>query len=101
MKLVRDEIPDLYPQGRYRRVKDSREYQRLLLQKLTEETGALMGTLTKEDLLQKLADILDVVYARAEVHDAPADELNLLRIKQLHSLGAYDVGWVQLGPSEE
>lgn len=101
MKLVRDKIPQLYPEGRYRPVRDSTERQRLLLQKLAEEVGEVMSTLTKEDLLAELADVLDVVYAHAEVHGISAREMTALRERKIAERGAFHLGWVLLGPEEQ
>ena len=64
-KLVRDSIPDLIRQeGKTPviRILDDEEYTNALIQKLDEETGEFH----REQNLEELADILEVVYALAE-----------------------------------
>ncbi len=64
-KLVRDRIPEIIEQGGENpitRILDEEEYRRLLEAKLDEEVGELH----RDQNLEELADILEVVYALAD-----------------------------------
>lgn len=73
-KLVRDKIPDLIRQkGEIPvvRILDEAEYREALEIKLSEEAGEFL----RDQNLEELADILEVVYALAESLGASREEL--------------------------
>ena len=87
-KLVRDLIPDLIAaQGEKAniRILDDEEYAACLAKKLNEEVEEYH----QEHNLEELADILEVVYARAELHGG-REELERIYTKKHEARGGFD-----------
>ena len=87
-KLVRDLIPDLIAaQGEKPniRILDDAEYRDCLSRKLDEEVQEFH----KENNLEELADILEVVYALAEINGG-REELERLYSKKHEARGGFD-----------
>jgi predicted house-cleaning noncanonical NTP pyrophosphatase (MazG superfamily) len=103
MKLVRDNIPDLYLRGELEprsttrgmdfRLATTEELDLLLRLKLVEELGEVLSAPTTERRVSELYDLLDVVraymaYSRADEVDEAAHRAKLSR------LGGFTEGWV-------
>ena len=88
MKLVRDKIPEIIlKQGRTcsYRYADEKEFKKLLVDKLQEETKEYVENNNPEEL----ADIIEVIKALAEQHNIRIDQLELTRKKKAEERGAF------------
>jgi len=83
-KLVRDRIPELFPDNAYR-VLDEAEYESALRDKLTEEAQEYLTDRTPEEL----ADVLEVLHALATLHDLTPQELEELRSRKAAERGGF------------
>ena len=86
-KLVRDLIPDLIAaQGEKPniRILDDAEYRECLSRKLDEEVQEFH----KENNLEELADILEVVYSLAEINGG-REELERIYVKKHEARGGF------------
>ncbi len=91
-KLVRDRIPEIIrADGRkFRsRVADDNEHHDLLLRKLDEEIKELKKTKNKNEKLNELADVLEVIYAIAEHHEIDRKDIENKRKKKAQERGAF------------
>lgn len=64
MKLVRDKIPELYPENDYR-LANSWEMEAFLRLKVAEEAGEVVGARSDDELVEEIADLLEAVEALA------------------------------------
>ena len=77
-KLVRDNIPEIIigngglPSVR---VLDSDEYKSELERKLGEEYQEVLGTTTRNDRLEELADMLEIIESLANIEDSSLDSV--------------------------
>jgi predicted house-cleaning noncanonical NTP pyrophosphatase (MazG superfamily) len=86
-KLIRDKIPELFESNsnkKYREM-DVVEFEERLLEKLEEEVAEYLEDRNTEEL----ADILEVVYALAELHDTSKEELEEIRKEKEEKRGAF------------
>jgi 8-oxo-dGTP pyrophosphatase MutT (NUDIX family)/predicted house-cleaning noncanonical NTP pyrophosphatase (MazG superfamily) len=88
-KLVRDRIPELFPEHDYRLAAED-EWPDLLRAKLGEETREYLTSGAPEEL----ADILEVLYALARRHDLDPAGLERLRQAKAAERGALAEGFV-------
>lgn len=95
MKMVRDRIPELYPQHTYRPATPV-ETDLLLRLKLAEETGEALSAPTASALVHELADVLEVVYALARHSGVNPSELDDVRRAKRGVHGAFWKCWVLL-----
>ena len=87
-KLVRDKIPDIIrSDGRSPAVRtlDGEAYVEELRRKLVEEASEYAET----GDLEELADVLEVVYALADVHRVPMAEVETLRARKREARGGF------------
>lgn len=71
-KLVRDNIPNIIASNNevaVTRVLDDEEYRAELYKKLKEECGEVIEASTSRDVLEELADVLEVVKAIAQLEN--------------------------------
>ncbi len=76
-KLVRDKIPEtIQSKGEisYSRVLNEDEYKKELNKKLAEECCEVIAALTKDEILEELGDLYEVVKSIAKVNDIKLDE---------------------------
>lgn len=88
-KLVRDKVPEIIrSEGRdpITAVAGAEEYRVRLRAKLREEVGEFLES---DDSLDELADILEVVYALAEIGGADRNRLEELRAVKAKERGAF------------
>ncbi|MEF2280068.1 nucleoside triphosphate pyrophosphohydrolase [Deinococcus sp. YIM 134068] len=76
-KLVRDRIPELFPENRDRTLSEA-EYADALRAKLGEEVCKYLPDRTPEEL----ADVLEVLHALAALHGLTPDDLEILRARK-------------------
>ena len=77
-KLVRDNIPDIIKKNdevAVTRVLNSEEYRKELYKKLLEETNEVINAKTKNEVLEELADIYEVVRSISELENSDIDSI--------------------------
>lgn len=89
MKLVRSKIPGRHPEHQYRTATD-REMPLLLLLKLQEETAEVAVADTDSEVLDELADVLEVVHAIADTLGSSFAEVERRRINKRDRRGGFD-----------
>ncbi|MRN56285.1 nucleoside triphosphate pyrophosphohydrolase [Paenibacillus monticola] len=91
-KLVRDGIPSIIAaDGKtFRsRILDEQEYIKELRIKLREETEEYLSAENKEQALEELADMLEVIHALSETHGSTPVDLEQLRVKKANKRGGF------------
>jgi predicted house-cleaning noncanonical NTP pyrophosphatase (MazG superfamily) len=95
-KLVRDRIPEIIrASGRQCGIEiitDEFAYRQALLEKLVEEAqeALVAGHQAEEDLLQELADLLEVVDALLKAYHFSPDQLHQLQTERRNQRGSFD-----------
>lgn len=77
-KLVRDNIPNIIESNgeiAVTRTLDDSEYRKELYRKLEEETSEVIGAQEKNNTLEELADVLEVLRAIAELEKKNLDDI--------------------------
>ena len=77
-KLVRDKIPDKIEKNgevAVTRILDDEEYREELYKKLLEEANEVVNAKTKDDILEELADVYEVVRAISELENSNIDNV--------------------------
>lgn len=77
-KLVRDNIPDKIEQNgevAVTKILDNQEYREELYKKLLEEANEVVNAKTKDDILEELADVYEVVRAISELENSNIDNV--------------------------
>lgn len=89
-KLVRDRIPFLYDddQSRHRQLNDT-DFEAALREKLQEEVAEYL----ESGEAMELTDILEVVYALAELDGLTSSQLDTLRAEKAAKRGAFRERW--------
>ena len=86
-KLVRDNIPEIIKKNDdvpYTRILSDEEYRRELIWKLKEECNEVEQATTKEQLIEELADVLEVLKALAKLEGKSiADIIEVAQEKHL------------------
>lgn len=91
-KLVRDLIPQVIESTgkEFRtRILDEEEYTKELVVKLKEESEEYFAAQSSKELLEELADMLEVIRALVVVHGATWEELEVLREKKVEARGGF------------
>ena len=92
MKLIRDRIPELtttnsHP-GSFHQAATEAEFALWLRAKLLEEAQEA-ATAAPAGLVEELGDVLQVLYALAELAGAAAAEIECVRVRKARTHGAY------------
>lgn len=89
-KLVRDRIPFLYDdeQSQHHRLNDA-DFEAALREKLQEEVAEYL----ESGEVMELTDILEVVYALAELDGVTSSQLDTLRAEKAAERGAFRERW--------
>ena len=86
-KLVRDKIPEVIENNgdvAITRIMSDEEYRRELLWKLQEESNEVVNATSREQLIEELADVLEVLKALAKLEDkSMADIIEVAQQKKL------------------
>jgi predicted house-cleaning noncanonical NTP pyrophosphatase (MazG superfamily) len=89
-KLVRDHIPTIirneYKRTPHTRILSDEEYAVALLEKLHEEVQEYVHDKNTEEL----ADILEVVYALARLHNTSPEQLEMIRKAKREKRGGFE-----------
>jgi len=91
-KLVRDRIPEIIQAAGKKcatAVLEDSEYLAQLERKLTEEWNEYLTCTDVRGQIEELADILEVVYAIAQVKGVSIEELEAIRAKKAEERGSF------------
>ncbi|WP_285767236.1 nucleoside triphosphate pyrophosphohydrolase [Peribacillus sp. SI8-4] len=91
-KLVRDRIPEVIEATGKKfttRVLDDKEYIKELKKKSFEELQEYVETESKEDAIEELADVLEILHALAEYHGASIEEVEEVRKSKADKRGGF------------
>ncbi|ALC87745.1 phosphoribosyl-ATP pyrophosphohydrolase [Bacillus sp. FJAT-22090] len=94
-KLVRDLIPQVIQKSGSKfttRILDSSEHLTEIKNKLSEEVKEFQETLNRQDALEELADILELIHAALPIHEATFDELENIRLAKKQKRGGFMEG---------
>ncbi|WP_404354871.1 nucleoside triphosphate pyrophosphohydrolase [Cytobacillus firmus] len=91
-KLVRDGIPEIIEKTGKKfstRILDDNEYIKELKKKSFEELQEYVETNNKEDAIEELADVLEIIHALAEYHGASIEEVEEIRKQKAEKRGGF------------
>ncbi|MEK4487383.1 nucleoside triphosphate pyrophosphohydrolase [Psychrobacillus sp. FSL H8-0484] len=94
-KLVRDLIPQVIEKSGSKfstRVLDPSEHLIEIKNKLHEEVKEFAETGNRQDALEELADILELIHAALPIHEATYEELEKIRIAKKEKRGGFEEG---------
>lgn len=94
-KLVRDKVPEIIEkEGLYTLTKtlDKKELNKALNEKILEEANEVINATTKESIKEELADLLEVIYAKAKACDIDIKEVEKCRISKKDAKGTFSDG---------
>ncbi|MGD6801981.1 nucleoside triphosphate pyrophosphohydrolase [Rossellomorea vietnamensis] len=92
-KLVRDRIPEIIESNgkKFRtRILSEEEYITELKNKSFEELEEYRDAETREEALEELADLMEIVHAFAKSHGTTLEEVEEIRLKKAEKRGAFD-----------
>ena len=87
-KLVRDKIPEIIKRDNCNpntRILEEKEYKKELDKKLLEEVNEYL----KDDNIEEIADILEVLYAILDTKNTSKKEIDRIRIDKVEKRGAF------------
>ncbi|MCK6206479.1 nucleoside triphosphate pyrophosphohydrolase [Bacillus infantis] len=91
-KLVRDKIPQIIEQSGKKfsaRILNDQEYIKYLQQKSYEELDEYCSAETKEDAVEELADLLEIIHSLAHQHESSIEEVEKVREKKTEKRGGF------------
>ena len=91
-KLVRDRIPEIIEStGKTfsTRVLDEQEYIKELKKKSFEELQEYIEADNREDAIEELADVLEIMHALAACHGASMEDIEAVRQKKAEKRGGF------------
>ncbi|SFL59760.1 Predicted house-cleaning noncanonical NTP pyrophosphatase, all-alpha NTP-PPase (MazG) superfamily [Gracilibacillus orientalis] len=92
-KLVRDKIPEILEKKNLAyRLKhlDKSQFNTALHEKFQEEWREYQQTANNEEAVEELADLLEVIFAMAEIHGTTKEELLAVRQRKFLDRGGFD-----------
>ncbi|MFY0545628.1 phosphoribosyl-ATP pyrophosphohydrolase [Brevibacillus sp. H7] len=92
-KLIRDRIPDIIEATGKRfttSVLSDAEYLVKLREKCQEELNEYNAANTDQECLEELADLLEVIYALAQIHGASPADLEAIRRSKAEKRGGFE-----------
>ncbi|MFC4022333.1 phosphoribosyl-ATP pyrophosphohydrolase [Oceanobacillus longus] len=93
-KLVRDRIPQIIENSGKSCKTDTLNHDRYILElkkKVMEEVEEYQQAATKEDALEELADLLELIHTLVkDVHDSSMEELEKIRSDKAEKRGGYE-----------
>jgi predicted house-cleaning noncanonical NTP pyrophosphatase (MazG superfamily) len=92
-KLIRDKLPDLMRQNNVafcERVMDDEEYRKSLKDKILEEANEVFLSETPGDLLEELADLLEVIHALGTVCGLTIEQIDQQRLQKKDQKGGFE-----------
>ncbi|WP_313893414.1 nucleoside triphosphate pyrophosphohydrolase [Psychrobacillus sp.] len=94
-KLVRDLIPQVIEKSGSKvttRILDKSEYLTEFKNKLHEEVQEYTDTDNRQDALEELADILEIIHAALSIYEATFEELDKIRVAKKEKRGGFEEG---------
>ena len=94
-KLVRDRIPEIIEKSGAicnTRILNKGEYIAEINQKMHEELAEYETAETTEDIVEELADLLELIHAAAAYHEASFEEVEIVRLEKAEKRGGFDEG---------
>ncbi|WP_368505208.1 phosphoribosyl-ATP pyrophosphohydrolase [Alkalihalophilus sp. As8PL] len=91
-KLVRDRIPEIIERsgkGFRTEILDTQGYDQQLREKLKEEMNELLEATSRKDVVEEMADLLEVVYALGSIHGVQPDEIQQVRMRKQSERGGF------------
>jgi len=91
-KLIRDKIPEIITASGGQcevRVMEEEEFERELRRKITEEAGELEGT-PKEDLVNEMADVLELLKAIAVFYGIDFKQVEQEQVEKKEKRGGFE-----------
>ncbi|WP_330202229.1 nucleoside triphosphate pyrophosphohydrolase [Cyanobacterium sp. Dongsha4] len=92
-KLIRDNIPDFLDKNNLNyqlTILNNDEYKQELKRKLIEEAKEVFATDKKEDLIEEIADVYEVIEAIIEANNITSDDINLVKEKKAQLKGKFN-----------
>ncbi|MGV2941943.1 phosphoribosyl-ATP pyrophosphohydrolase [Mesobacillus sp. LC4] len=92
-KLVRDRIPEIINDTGVKfssKILDQDEFLIELRKKAYEECKEYLNTETKEEAIEELADILEIIHSLAKSHGSSYDEIENVRKEKVRKRGAFN-----------
>ena len=92
-KLVRDNIPNKINSNNEicnTRILEDEEYKLELNKKLIEEAGEVINSSNKEELIEELADLNEVINAILNINNITYDEVEKVRLLKKQKRGGFD-----------
>lgn len=94
-KLVRDLIPQVIEKSGSKsitRILDKSEHLTEIKNKLHEEVQEFSDTTNRQDALEELADILELIHAALPIHGATFEELEKIRVAKKEKRAGFEEG---------
>ena len=91
-KLIRDELVyDIIKQGRGDRLRTAKstEIKTFLYDKLKEEVQEVIDSKSKDELVEELADVLEVLYAILDYHEININQVRDMRQQKYIKRGGF------------
>ncbi len=93
-KLVRDKIPEIIKGNNgepFTRILDDNEYKQELEKKLLEEYNEVLNTKTKEERIEELADMLEIISSLSKLENKTLEDIiKVAEIKKVKRGGFED-----------
>ncbi len=92
-KLVRDKIPELLDKNggeTETEILSEEKYIKCLYEKLGEECKEVIETKSREDLIEELADLYEVILSLIKVKNISMEEIETTRIQKREKRGGFD-----------
>lgn len=92
-QLIRDKLPEIMRSKGilvYERSIEREEFIQRLREKLLIEADEVLHAKSKEDLVEELADVMEVIRALTGAAGIEMDEVEEKRLKKLHARGGFD-----------
>ena len=94
-KLVRDKVPSLITKdgGSYSlKLLSPLEHQHEITKKLFEELNEYIVATSKEEAIEELVDIVELIYAAVKLHDVSLEEFEEIRLNKKKKKGDFEKG---------
>ncbi len=93
-KLIRDKIPDLLEnQGNYKifaHTMDDAAFLVSLKKKLLEESQEVVEAQTREELVEEIADVMEVINNLCKMNEITLKEVESVRLKKIEDKGGFE-----------
>lgn len=94
-KLVRDKVPSLVTKdgGSYSlKLLSPLEHQHEITKKMYEELNEYNAATSKEEAIEELVDIVELIYAAVKLHDLSIEEFEEMRLNKKKKKGGFEKG---------